>query len=42
MPLAVMKLENEVTLQRKREVEAYEEILKLTVKQILQNLVQNY
>lgn len=33
-PLAVMKLKNEVTLRKKREVEAYEETLKLTVKQI--------
>jgi two-component system OmpR family sensor kinase len=33
-PLAVMKLKNEVTLIKKREVEAYEETLKLTVKQI--------
>lgn len=33
-PLAVMKLKNEVTLRKKREVEAYEETLQLTVKQI--------
>ena len=33
-PLAVMKLKNEVTLRKKREAEAYEETLKLTVKQI--------
>ena len=33
-PLAVMKLKTEVTLRKKREVEAYEETLKLTVKQI--------
>jgi two-component system OmpR family sensor kinase len=33
-PLAVMKLKNEVTLMKKREVQAYEETLKLTVKQI--------
>jgi two-component system, OmpR family, sensor kinase len=33
-PLAVMKLKNEVTLRKKREIEAYEETLKLTVKQI--------
>ena len=33
-PLAVMKLKNEVTLRKKREVEAYEETLRLTVKQI--------
>jgi len=33
-PLAVMKLKNEVTLRKRREVEAYEETLKLTVKQI--------
>jgi two-component system OmpR family sensor kinase len=33
-PLAVMKLKNEVTLKKKREVEQYEETLKLTVKQI--------
>lgn len=33
-PLAVMKLKNEVTLKKKREVEQYEEALKLTVKQI--------
>lgn len=33
-PLAVMKLKNEVTLRKKREPEAYEETLKLTVKQI--------
>ena len=33
-PLAVMKLKNEVTLRKKREIESYEETLKLTVKQI--------
>ena len=33
-PLAVMKLKTEVTLRKKREVEAYEETLKRTVKQI--------
>lgn len=33
-PLAVMKLKNEVTLKKKREVEQYEEALNLTVKQI--------
>ena len=33
-PLAVMKLKNEVTLKKKREVEQYEETLKLTIKQI--------
>ena len=33
-PLAVMKLKNEVTLRKKREIEVYEETLKLTVKQI--------
>jgi two-component system OmpR family sensor kinase len=33
-PLAVMKLKNEVTLRKRREVEAYEETLNLTVKQI--------
>lgn len=33
-PLAVMKLKNEVTLRKKRDAEAYEETLKLTVKQI--------
>ncbi|MDY0052341.1 MAG: HAMP domain-containing sensor histidine kinase, partial [Aliarcobacter sp.] len=33
-PLAVMKLKNEVTLKKKREIEQYEETLKLTVKQI--------
>ena len=33
-PLAVMKLKNEVTLKKKREIEQYEEALKLTVKQI--------
>jgi len=33
-PLAVMKLKNEVTLRKKREIEAYEETLQLTVKQI--------
>lgn len=33
-PLAVMKLKNEVTLKKQREVEQYEEALKLTVKQI--------
>ena len=33
-PLAVMKLKNEVTLKKKREVEKYEEALKLTIKQI--------
>jgi two-component system, OmpR family, sensor kinase len=33
-PLAVMKLKNEVTLKKKREVDQYEETLKLTVKQI--------
>ena len=33
-PLAVMKLKNEVTLKKKREVEKYEEALKLTTKQI--------
>ncbi len=33
-PLAVMKLKNEVTLRKKREIEVYEETLQLTVKQI--------
>ncbi|MDD3007514.1 MAG: HAMP domain-containing sensor histidine kinase [Arcobacter sp.] len=33
-PLAVMKLKNEVTLKKKREIEQYEEALKLTIKQI--------
>ncbi len=33
-PLAVMKLKNEVTLRKKREPEAYEETLRLSVKQI--------
>ena len=33
-PLAVMKLKNEVTLRKKREIEQYEDTLKLTVKQI--------
>jgi two-component system OmpR family sensor kinase len=33
-PLAVMKLKNEVTLKKKREVEQYEDALNLTVKQI--------
>jgi two-component system OmpR family sensor kinase len=33
-PLAVMKLKNEVTLKKKREIEQYEETLKLTIKQI--------
>jgi len=33
-PLAVMKLKNEVTLRKKREIEVYEETLELTVKQI--------
>lgn len=33
-PLAVMKLKNEVTLKKKREIEQYEEALNLTVKQI--------
>ena len=33
-PLAVMKLKNEVTLKKKREVEQYEEALMLTIKQI--------
>jgi two-component system OmpR family sensor kinase len=33
-PLAVMKLKNEVTLMKKREADAYEETLRLTVKQI--------
>lgn len=33
-PLAVMKLKNEVTLKKKREIEQYEEALTLTVKQI--------
>ncbi len=33
-PLAVMKLKTEVTLKKKREVEQYEEVLNLTVKQI--------
>ena len=33
-PLAVMKLKNEVTLKKKREIEQYEEALSLTVKQI--------
>ena len=33
-PLAVMKLKNEVTLKKKREVEKYEETLRLTIKQI--------
>jgi len=33
-PLAVMKLKNEVTLKKKREIEQYEDALNLTVKQI--------
>ncbi|MGE0052031.1 MAG: ATP-binding protein [Arcobacter sp.] len=33
-PLAVMKLKNEVTLKKKREVEQYEEVLNLSIKQI--------
>lgn len=33
-PLAVMKLKNEVTLKKKREIEQYEDALSLTVKQI--------
>ena len=33
-PLAVMKLKNEVTLKKKREIEQYEDTLKLTIKQI--------
>lgn len=33
-PLAVMKLKNEVTLKKKREIEKYEETLKLTIKSI--------
>lgn len=33
-PLAVMKLKNEVALKKKREQSEYEEILKLTIKQI--------
>ena len=33
-PLAVMKLKNEVTLKKKREVAQYEEALTLTIKQI--------
>ena len=33
-PLAVMKLKNEVTLKKKREIEQYEEALMLTIKQI--------
>jgi len=33
-PLAVMKLKNEVTLRKTREIEVYEDALKLTVKQI--------
>ena len=33
-PLAVMKLKNEVKKKKKREVEKYEEALKLTIKQI--------
>ncbi len=33
-PLAVMKLKNEVTLKKKREIAQYEEALTLTVKQI--------
>ena len=33
-PLAVMKLKNEVTLKKKREIEQYEEALKLNIKQI--------
>ena len=33
-PLAVMKLKNEVTLKKKREIEQYEEVLNLTIKQI--------
>ena len=33
-PLAVMKLKNEVTLKKKREIEQYEETLKLTIKSI--------
>lgn len=33
-PLAVMKLKNEVTLKKKREIEQYEEALRLTIKEI--------
>ena len=33
-PLAVMKLKNEVTLRKKREIEQYEETLNLTIKSI--------
>jgi two-component system, OmpR family, sensor kinase len=33
-PLAVMKLKNEVTLKKKREIQQYEETLKLTIKSI--------
>ena len=33
-PLAVMKLKNEVTLRKQREIEQYEETLKLTIKSI--------
>lgn len=33
-PLAVMKLKNEVMLKKKREIEQYEEALKLTIKEI--------
>ena len=33
-PLAVMKLKNEVTLKKKREIEQYEDALSLTIKQI--------
>ncbi len=33
-PLAVMKLKNEVTLIKKRDIEKYEETLELTIKQI--------
>ncbi len=33
-PLAVMKLKNEVTLKKKREIEQYEETLRLTIKSI--------
>ena len=33
-PLAVMKLKNEVTLKKKREIEKYDETLKLTIKSI--------
>lgn len=33
-PLAVMKLKNEVTLKKQREIQQYEDTLKLTIKQI--------